>query len=151
MTTTDLIELHLGTGRWVRVCQGLVSLLGLVAIVSSPVPLGWVGAALGALFLVHVLTARKMGKAAGSGRLVLRGDNSATLFAGGKSACARYRGRGWASRWLCVLPLETLESGRPLNCVVCRSQNSQDSYRRLLVRLRSDGAPDRDRDLGWTW
>lgn len=150
MATIDLIELRLGSGRWLRAHHRLVSLLGGVAIVMSPVSVGWQGTAVGALILVHALTSWRMSRFDGPGRIVIGGNGNATLFAGGSGVQARYRGAGWASRWLCVLPLETLSDGRHLICIVCRSRNSRDAYRRLLVRLRADGAPGVDRDPGWT-
>ena len=150
MAAVDTVELQVGSARWMRVCHLLVSLLGLLAIATSPISMGWLVTAAGALCLAHVLTAWRMGKVAGPGRLVLQGDGNATLLGGEDSFHARYRGAGWASRWLCVLPLDTLEGGRPLHCIVCRSQNSRDAWRRLLIRLRADGAPGQDRGRGWT-
>ena len=56
---------------------------------------------------------------------------------------ARLCGEGWISRWCCVMMLEELLSGRRFPCLIFRSRNSPDDYRRLLVSLRMGQANTR--------
>ena len=132
-----------------RVCHLGVSLLGLLAILGSHARPGWTIAALTALGVVHATTARRMGRAVTHGHLILWGDGSALLAVGGARTDVLLRSEAWASRWFCVLPFQQRDGGRRVHCLVCRSLNAPDSYRRLLVRLRMGAQAGLARGAGW--
>jgi hypothetical protein len=132
-----------------RVCHLGVSLLGLLAILASHARPGWTVAAVIALGVAHAVTARRMGRGATRGNLMLQGDGGAMLATAGERSQVRQHGGAWASRWFCVLPLEQLHGGQRVHCVVCRSLNDPDAYRRLLVRLRMGGEPGPARGMDW--
>jgi hypothetical protein len=150
---TTVLDLHAGCARWLRFSHAGVSLLGLAGILASGARPAWTAAAVVALVLVHCGTARRMSDARSSGRLRLFADGTAVLLTRNGAVAAVQRGGGWLSRWFCVVPLRRLSDGRRIDAVVCRSRNSADAYRRLLVwfRMRETGAPVRAPARGLTW
>lgn len=145
-----VLELYAGCARWLRWSHAGVSLLAMAGILGSGAAPAWSAAAVIALVAVHAGTARSMSGSATSGRLRLFADGSAVLFAAAAPVALSRTDGGWVSRWFCVLPLLRRDSGRRLHLIVCRSLNTPDAYRRLLVRLRLGPADEADRDLRWS-
>ncbi|RPH98282.1 MAG: hypothetical protein EHM68_05090 [Lysobacterales bacterium] len=150
---TTILDLRAGCARWLRFSHAAVSLLGLAGILGSDARPAWTAAAVVALVLVHCATARRMSDARSSGRLRLFADGTAVLLTSGGAVAALQRSGGWLSRWFCIVPLQRLTDGRRVDAIVCRSRNSADAYRRLLVwlRMRENGAPVRAPARGLTW
>jgi hypothetical protein len=149
MSRSEEIPLRIGSSRWLRVAHAVASLLGVAAILLSRCGPRLAAIALAALGLVHLVTALRMRQARAEGIVTLLGDDSATMLAPGGAVPLRRRGGDWASRWCCVLRLEEVVSGRRIACLVTRSLNSPDAYRRLLVRLRMREVRIRD-TMHWT-
>ncbi len=145
MTRPDAIVLRVGSSRWLRVCHGLVGLLALALILSSGTGLGWMLLSLGALAAVHGGVVGTMRGPAATTELILHADGSAVLRRDGDLVNAQSCPGGWVSRWCCIVTLRELVSARRVHCLVCRSRNTPDDYRRLLVTLRlaRDDAVDR--------
>lgn len=140
MIRRDAIELRAGSSPGYRAGYQAVSGFALFAILSSPADPMWVMPALCALGAARLASDRMMGRSNAHRRLVLRADGNATLYSANGIVLARRSVGSWVSRWCSVVTLEELLSGRRLRCLICRSRNSRDDYRRLLVNLRMDAA-----------
>ena len=149
MSRSEAIPLRSGCSRWLRVAHAVASLLGVAAILLSHCRPQWTAFLLAALGLVHLVTTLRLRQATADGVVMLQGDDSATMLAPGGGVPLRRRGGDWASRWCCVLRLEEVISGRRIDCLICRSLNSPDPYRQLLVRLRMREVRFRD-TMHWT-
>jgi len=150
VTVPEAIELHVGAAPWLRISQSAVSLLGLFSIVSSrTAPLSML-LGLAALLAVHRAALHTMRQNGAAARLTLHANGSAILHSVNGLIQAHRCDESWASRWLCVVTLKELVNGRKVRCLVCRSQNRADDYRRLLVRLRFDGAQPGDHADQWS-
>jgi hypothetical protein len=145
----DTIELHAGSSKGFRAGYQAVGVLALVAILSSSAEPMWVMMALCALGTVHLASNRMLRRSSEQKRLVLRADGRAIVYSMDGIVLARRCVGGWVSRWCSVVTLEELLSGRRLRCLICRSRNSRDDYRRLLVNLRMETALAADRTDTW--
>jgi hypothetical protein len=136
MRAVDSIELRTGCRNLMVLAQCLMALLSLAAILVAP--MGWAGKAL-MLSLLACGWGRGLWAASHSdaeGRLRVFGDGLALWQAGDTEIQAELQGWGWISRWLSVVALHEVVSGRVRYCLVCARRNHDDDYRRLLVRMR---------------
>jgi hypothetical protein len=145
----DAIVLRVGSGRWLRVCHGLVGLVALALILSSGSGLVWMLLSLGVLAAVHGGVVGTMRGPAATAELILHADGSAVLRRDGVWVGVQRCSAGWVSRWCCVVTVHELLSERRVHCLVCRSLNTSDAYRRLLVTLRLARAHAADRGVTW--
>ena len=151
MTRPDGIELRQGCGRWMRATHATISLLAAILILTSAAPAAPAAALLAVLFTLHVATARRMRRAAVSvPRVRLFDDGTAALLTWRGGVPALLGGRAWVSRWFSVVPIQPLDGGRRLFCIVCRSANPADAYRHLLVLLRMRDAQEPTSRWGWS-
>lgn len=135
------IELRIGVGMDLRVGQLVLFVAACVALIGSGAHPIWISAALITLFGVHVGTLWWARRPEANGVLRLHENGSATFDTKAGRLHAEQSSGGWISHWLCVVPLVEVGSGQVVRCVVCRSLNQPDSYRRLLVWLRLGGVP----------
>jgi hypothetical protein len=149
MAQPEIISLRTGAGRWLRSACALVSMLGAVSILLAQANPLWTGAALAVLCLISVAAFRRIRRNGAGQVLTLHGDDSATLLTARGAVPMLRRGGDWASRWCCVLRLQQVLSGHRCDCLVCRSLNSPDAYRRLLVSLRMREVRNRD-NMRWS-
>jgi hypothetical protein len=149
VTRCDTIELHAGSSLGLRACYQGVYVLALVALLWSRAELIWIMMALVALGVAHRASGRITRRTAGHIRLVLHENGNAIMHSVHGTVPARLCADGWVTRWCSVVSLEELLSGRRLRCLICRSRNSPDDYRRLLVTLRMDAAHASDRAVTW--
>ena len=140
MIRRDSIELYAGSSQGLLACQQAASVLALVAILSAPAEPLWMITTLLALGAVHCTCNRITRDHA---RLTLHANGQAVMHLVDGAVPARLCGEGWISRWCCVMMLEELLSGRRFPCLIFRSRNSPDDYRRLLVSLRMGQANTR--------
>jgi len=144
MTGPEGIDLEVGSGRWLPVWPALFGILGLVIVVTSAAAPGWKVVWLGAFSLACTVCIGGGRRADTVTRLRLRVDGSATLMTAIGARPAMLAEGGWCSRWCCVVPLTDTLAGPGYRCLVCRSRNSADAYRQLLLHLRLNGnATDR--------
>lgn len=135
------IELRIGAGTDLKVGQvALVVAAGFALIRSGAHPV-WISAALITLIGVHLGTLWWAWRHAANGILRLHENGSATFDTAAGRLHAEQSSGGWTSHWVCVVPVVEVGSGQVVRCVVCRSLNQPDSYRRLLVWLRLGGVP----------
>jgi hypothetical protein len=148
VTGADCIEVRAGPSRGLALAHLLLTLLGAAGILASGTRPGW--AALTVLILVFASGAgyRHMQNSP-VGRLRLYTDGSATLLAADGGAPAVQRPGAWVCRWLCIVPLVSVETGEALRCLVCRSLNRPSSYRCLLAWLRLRSVGDETRPVSW--
>jgi hypothetical protein len=142
----DRLVLRAGPARWLRAGHGLIGLLGLLSVLGAGASPVWTVGAVAALVVVHGIGVRQMNSPRARGRLHLAEDGSALLFTARSVHEARQRRGGWCSGLLCILRLEDVDSGRRFHCVLCRSLNAPDAYRRLLQRMRLQASADPARD-----
>jgi hypothetical protein len=151
VTRPDGIELRQGCGRWERAAQAAISLLAAMTVLTAAAPATLVAGLLAALFTLHVGTTRRMHRAAASvPRIRLFDDGTAALLTRTGAVPALLGGCAWASRWFSVVPIQPLDGRRRLFCIVCRSTNPADAYRRLLVLLRMRDGQDPTSRWGWS-
>ena len=149
MTRPDTIVLRVGSSRWLRVCHGLVGSLALAVTLSSGAGLMWMLLSLGALAAVHAgVMGTLRGPAAAAG-LILHADGSGVLHRDDGLLDVQRCPSGWVSRWCCIVTVRELLSERRVQCLVCRSRNTPDAYRRLLVTLRLVRDHSTDRGVIW--
>jgi hypothetical protein len=149
VSLSEAIELHAGGSPGLNACQQAVSVLALVALIWSRAELMWIMMSLLALGAAHRASDRVTRRKADHFRLVLHENGNATMHSVHGTAPARLCAGGWVTRWCSVVSLEELLSGRRLHCLICRSRNSSDDYRRLLVILRMDAAHTPHRGVTW--
>lgn len=149
MVHPEVIALRTGAGRWLRFACAVVSMLGFVSILLSRANLLWTAAALGVLCLISADTFRRLRRHGEGQVLTLHGNGSATMLTEAGTIPLLRRGNDWGSRWCCMLRLQHVLSGRRFDCLVCRSLNSPDAYRRLLVSLRMRDVRNRD-NMRWS-
>jgi hypothetical protein len=140
MTGRDAIELRSGSSAGLRAGHRALSVLALAAILSSAADPMWIMMAVCALGAACLASNRMTRSSRGQERLLLRADGTATVHSANGAVMARLSAGAWVSRWCSVMTLEELLSGRRCRYLICRSRNSQDDYRRLLVNLRMDSA-----------
>lgn len=123
------------------VAEGVLALLGLLAILLSPASWVHTFASAAALLCVYVML-RRRATGSRSGFIRLLDDGRARIIAGDGVTEAVADPRGWASRWFCVVALRGIPGGRLRRFLVCRSENHPDDYRNLLkfLRMRSFAA-----------
>jgi len=142
MATPDVIDLEVGSSRWLQASPWLVGTLGMAVILASAAAVGW---KLLLLFGFGVSCATCVcpgrGELAFTG-LRLRADGSALLLTENGPIPGALADSGWCSRWFCVVTFVDTLGGRRFRCLLCRSRNSADAYRRLLVRLRMNSLAD---------
>jgi len=147
MSAPDCIDVRAGPAPWLAVAHLVVPALGVIAVLFSNIARQWAVALCGLIVLVGAAGFRRLARQSPTGRLRLYLDGTATLL----GACGEVRAiqdpGAWVTRWICVLPLVPLDSDRLLRCVVCRSLNRPDSYRRLMAWLRLRSMP---RTHHWT-
>ena len=149
MTPADALVLTVGSSRGLRVCHGLVGLVALALILSSGTGLMWMLVSLGALAAVHGGVVGTMRGPAATTELILHADGSAVLGRDGVLVDVQRCPAGWVSRWCCIVTVRELLSERRVQCLVCRSRNTPDAYRRLLVTLRLVRDHSTDRGVIW--
>ena len=135
------IELRVGVGMDLKLAQIALGVAGCVALIGSGAELVWTAAALIALAVVQVGTLWWAQRPEANGILRLHQNGSATFDTTAGRLQAEQSGRGWISHRVCVVPVVEVGSGQVVRCVVCRSQNQPDTYRRLLVWLRLGSVP----------
>jgi hypothetical protein len=149
VTLSDTIQLHAGSSPGLRACQQAVSALAVTALLWSRTEPMWIMIALCAFGVAHGAMRRISRRSPEIVRLVLRADGNAIVHSANGAVPARLCAGGWVSRWCSLVSLEELLSGRRVQCLVCRSRNGPDDYRRLLVYLRMDAAQTLDRAGSW--
>ena len=98
---------------------------------------------LGSLAAVHLATARRLRRSAARAPLVrLFEDGRASILTRSGAVPALLQGHVWSSRWFSAFRLNRLDGRGHLDCVICRSANPSDAYRRLRVMLRFRGGLD---------
>jgi len=142
VTVADSVDLEVGSSRWLQVSPWLLGALGSFMLLTSAAVVAWKVVLLGALGLACVACVRGPRGLHTVTRLRLHADRSATLFTANGMLPAMLAGDAWCSRWCCVVPVVDTLGGRCFRCLMCRSCNSADAYRRLLVRLRLNGATE---------
>jgi hypothetical protein len=140
VTLADSIDLEVGSSRWLQASPWLLGALGSFMLLTSAAVLAWKVVLLGALGLACVACVRAPRRLHLVTRLRLHADRSAILFTPNGMLPAMQAGDAWCSRWCCVVRLVDTPGGRCFRCLLCRSCNSADAYRRLLVHLRLNGA-----------
>jgi len=136
MNRSEVIALRVGSDRWLRMGQQLVSLLGLVGILCCGARIAWVVIAACAWAAAQGIAGRALREAADVSALMLRSDGSALVLSSTGTEQALPCAGSWVSRWFSVLMLERLTDGRHMRLLVCRSVNDADAYRQLLMQLR---------------
>jgi len=151
VTRPDGIELRQGCGRWMRASHATTSLLAATVILASAAPAMLAVGLLAALLMLHVTTARRLRRAAAAvPGIRLFDDGTAALLTPAGAVPALLGGCAWASRWISVVPIQPLDGRRRVFCIVCRSGNPADAYRRLLVMLRMRDGQDPTSRWGWS-
>jgi hypothetical protein len=136
------MTLRIGPARWMTAWQLAISALSIGGVLMSRAGAGWIALFLGSLLAANMVGFIRMRCGGKVSRLHLHGDGHAIVCMGKNAEHAWQLEGGWASRWCCVVPLRVIGTGRRLHCLVCRSCNAPDAYRRLLVSLRlCHGAP----------
>jgi hypothetical protein len=130
------IGLHVGQGRWMSAWQLVISALSIVGAVMARVDVGWITLFLGGLLAANTACYIRFHSRSRVSVLQLQNDGHAIVYTATRCVHAWQLEGGWASRWCCVVPLRVIGTGRRLHCLVCRSRNAPDAYRRLLVCLR---------------
>ena len=150
MMRTDGVELRQVPARWMRLSHLAASLLAATAVLISPAGLAAKLLMLGALPVVHFTTARRARRAAEyAPRIRLFEDGGASILTRSGAIPASLRGGAWSSRWFSVIRLTRLDGQGRLDCIICRSANSDDAYRRLRVMLRLGSG--QDAAAPWRW
>lgn len=149
VTRCDAIELHAGSSPGLRACHQVVCLLAMVAILWSRAEPMWIVMMLLALGAAYRATGRITRSITDHGRLVLHADGNAVVYSVNGTVPTRTCAGGWVTRWFSVVSLKELLSGRAVRVLICRSSNSPDDYRRLLVILRMHTAHASDRAITW--
>jgi len=147
MTSSEGVDLEVGSGRWLRVWPWLVSSLALVIMASSAAAAAWKVVLVGAFSLACMACVRGRRRADAVTRLRLWADGSASLMTAIGTRPAILSEGGWCSRWCCVVPLTDTLAGLGFRCLVCRSRNTADAYRQLLVLLRLNGTAKEGRGM----
>lgn len=143
----DHIELHIGSSGWMHGAQLAVTLLSIYAVFASQSGTLWVLLFLGLLGSFHAVCALGPRRASRIDRLWLDTDGSAILLSTASTQQARLCTGGWVSRWFSVVPLQEVVTGHRVRCLVCRSRNTPDAYRRLLVNVRMSNSANRKRGV----
>lgn len=141
----DYIELRSGNSPWMGVAHVIVTGLGVIAVSTAESAWEWKSGALVLLAVTHYLTRRHFRTKAAPGKIRLFRDGSAVLWIDGVMIHAAQGFSGWASRWLCVIPFESLSGCHLCRTIVCASENHPDDYRRLLVWLQMNNNQDTQR------
>jgi hypothetical protein len=136
MTAPDVIDLQVGSSRWLRASPWLVGTLGASVTLLSTVAIGLKMLLLCSLGLACAACIRAARREQAFTGLRLHTDGRAVLFAEAGAVPGTLALGGWCSRWFCVVTFVDTLGGRRFRCLLCRSRNSSDVYRRLLVRLR---------------
>ena len=139
MTGFDVIDLEVGGGSWLKAFQWALAGLGFTVLLTSAATAAWKAVLLGSLGLACAALVRTRPHNNRVTRLRLFANGNAILYTATGSFTATLTGSGWCSRWCCVLPFHDTPGGRPAHFLLCRSRNTADSYRRLLVHLRLAG------------
>lgn len=142
MTAPDVIDLQAGSSRWLQALPWLVGALGASVMLTSAVGIGWkmfLLCGLGPACAACVRAGRRQRAFTG---LRLHADGRAVLFTGTGAVPGALAEGGWCSRWFCVVTFVDTLGGRRFRCLLCRSRNSADGYRRLLLRLRMGSFAD---------
>jgi hypothetical protein len=133
---TELIELRSGPAAWLYVIHFFTSMLAAIAVLTTASNWGIKLLCVAVLICVHLAARRWMQGESHTGEVRLFTDGTASLLSRTQEFPGTQAEGGWVSRWLCVIPIIDLHSGRRLHCVICASENKADDYRRLLAWLR---------------
>jgi hypothetical protein len=136
MTAPDVIDLEVGSSRWLCTSPWLVGTLGASVILTSAVAVGGKLLLLCGLGLACAACVRAGCPEKSFTGLRLHADGRAVLFTETGAVPGALAEGGWCSRWCCVVTFVDTFGRRRIRCLLCRSLNSADAYRRLLVRLR---------------
>jgi hypothetical protein len=141
MSVPDCVQVRAGPAPWLVGMHLLLPALGILAMLSSNIDLHWVLAWCGLIPMVSAAGVLRLSRHSPIGRLRLFPDGTASLIGADGAVRAVQDHGSWVTRWLCVIPLVRPDSGQTLRCVVCRSLNRADNWRRLMawLRLRSTG------------
>jgi hypothetical protein len=136
MIAPDVIDLQPGSSQWLQASPWLVGALGASVMLTSASGAGWKVLLLCGLGLACAACIRAGRRRRVFTGLRLHADGRAVLFTGTGAVPGALADGGWCSRWFCVVTFVDTLGGRRFRCLLCRSRNSADAYRRLLVRLR---------------
>ncbi len=143
MARAEFLALRFGYSRWLKAVEFLVTVLGLLAIVSTPTHWGWKLGCACLLVLFHAGAGHRARSARYSGTLRLFRDSTALVRNRDGHETTAFRGsQAWVSRWVSVVPLFEPDGGMRHYCVICASENGPGEYRRLLQWLRMSASTD---------
>jgi len=147
MTGLDVIDLEVGGGRRLQAAPWALATLGFAVLLSAAATAALKIILLGSLVVACAACARRRPRQDAVTHLRLAADGSAVLYTATGALTAMLRDSGWCTRWCCVVPFVDTLGGRHVRCLLCRSRNTTDSYRRLLVHMRLAGADPRPRGM----
>ena len=138
MSAAERLVLRTGPGPLLEAGHLALAVLAAVALLSAPTAWAWRLPALVLLALTYLVTRRRMKRQCPDFRLFLFSDGTALAE---DSECKENTlnwpaGHAWASRQLCMLPVNECANADIIHCVILASRNNADDYRRLLSWLR---------------
>jgi hypothetical protein len=150
MTRAESVELLQGPAFWMRLLHLAASLLAATAVLIAPASPSVKLLLLGGLPIVHMATSRRMRRSAEQApRVRLFEDGKASILTRSGAVPALLQGSVWSSRWFSAFRLKRLDGRGSIDCIVCRSVNPADAYRRLRVMLRLRSV--QDPAARWSW
>jgi len=120
------LELHTGADRYFRRAVALVWMGAAFTLILHGVELRWWSIAAGVILLL-VLNPRRVKDFHPSETIKLNCDGTVAWSRGR----ARWCGHVWFNRWFILLGIE--DNTATHSVLICRSRNSQDDYRHLLI------------------
>lgn len=147
MTGLDFIDLEVGASSGLHGATWVLTALGFTTLLWSAAPAVLKVLLLGALGFACAACVLRRPRRDTVTHLRLSADGSAILYTATGALAATLSDNGWCSRWCCIAPFVDTLGRRRFRCLVCRSRNPADSYRRLLVHLRLAGAGQEPRGL----
>lgn len=144
------VELSFGPARWFCKAGGTLAVLGVLAILGSPAGGAWKLGFISLLSIVYLLSYAHTVSSNRTGTLIIYPDYRVEIHTTrGNDGLANLAGHGWLSRWFSVLTLVDEYSRARMHCLVFSSENSPDTYRRLLVAMRMRSAISSAQGLNW--
>lgn len=143
MPVTDCIEVTAGASTWYRALHLLMLAAGGLAIAVAEAAPVWKFALSIGMLGVFARLWWSLAKCHQRTTLKLFYDGSAAI---GRPGDVALQGEtGWASRWVCIVPISETVGASARQFLVCASNNRADDYRRLLrwLRLRNSADPNR--------
>jgi hypothetical protein len=143
MVQAEGVELQQGAAPWMRLAHLAASLLAATAVLAASASPSIKLLLIVSLSVVHLATARRMRRSAAlAPRVRLFEDGRASVLTRSGAVPALLQGSVWSSRWFSAFRLQRLDGQGPLDCVICRSANPSEAYRRLRVMLRLQSGLD---------